>query len=57
MAKAARRHAKATDRAFSPDAAAKQSQASDAVRAAARHLAPVYAELEAIRAASRPAVV
>lgn len=55
MAAASRHDAKATDRIFTPDGEEKRRKASDAVHAAIRHLAPVYAELEAIRAASLPA--
>lgn len=51
MAEAAQRDAKAPGTTFSP---APQAPSREA-QAAARHLAPVYAELEAIRAASLPA--
>ena len=57
MAQAGARDAKAPDRIFRPDGAAKRREASEDVHAAARHITPVYAGLEAIRAASPQAVV
>ncbi|MES2986436.1 MAG: sulfotransferase [Pseudomonadota bacterium] len=57
MAQAAQRDAKTPAKSFSPDSAEKRKEATDAVREAARHLAPAYAKLEAIRAASPPAAV
>lgn len=57
MVRAARRDAKAPRQSFLPDGALKRREASAQAHAALRHLTPVYAELEAIRAASLPAAV
>lgn len=50
MTDATRRDVKNSDQSFQPDAETKQREASPAIReAVGRHLAPVYAQLEALR--------
>lgn len=55
MRQAGARDAKAPSEIFRPDSTAKRQEGSEDIHIATRHLAPIYAELEAIRAASLPA--